>query len=171
MDRLSAPKKLSIARRYLSGLSYDEIVAKTGVSKGTVSNIVNELKAGNFPETADAAEQIELLRELSLELKRAKLTPGQCAAGLMILTRIRECGLEPADIDRWPLILKALANEDEVREFLRQVYSIQEVQKRTGFNLDALDGKLHELERKAAELEPLIRKRDSYKKEVDELAK
>jgi transcriptional regulator with XRE-family HTH domain len=169
MHRLSAQKKLSVVRKYLSGLSYDEIAIKTGVSKGTVSNIVNELRAGTFPEAADAAEHIELLRDLSLDLKRAKLTPGQCAAGLIVLNRIRECGLEPADIDRWPMILRTIAGENEAQEFIRQVYSILEIQKRTGLGLDALDDRVHELEKKAAELEPLTRQRDTYKKQVKEL--
>ena len=41
-EKLSAKKKASVIRLYLSGLSYDEIAAKTGVSKGTVANIVAE---------------------------------------------------------------------------------------------------------------------------------
>ena len=106
MERLTAKKKLAVVRLYLSGLSYDEIAARSGVSKGTVANVVSELRAGVIPEAADVGEHIELLRELSLELKQSKLTPGQCAVGLILLTRISECGLDPADIDRWPMILK-----------------------------------------------------------------
>ena len=150
MERLSAKKKVTVIRQYLSGLSYDEIAAKCGVSKGTVANVVADLKAGRFPEAADAAEHIEQLRELSIDLKRSRLNPGQCATGLILLTRINECGLDPADIDRWPMILKSAGNEDEAQEFARLVYSIQEVQKRTGLSLEALDNKAHELERKAA---------------------
>jgi len=171
MERLSARKKLAIVRQYLSGLSYDEIAVKSGVSKGTVANVVTELKAGRFPEAADAAEHIEQLRELSLDLKRSKLTPGQCATGLILLTRINECGLDPADIDRWPLILKSTGSEDEAQEFVRLVYSIQEVQERAGLSLDALDNKVHELERKAADLEPMSGKLEDCKKKVAELTR
>lgn len=32
-------KKLAVVRQYLSGLSYDEIAAKSGISKGMVANI------------------------------------------------------------------------------------------------------------------------------------
>ena len=170
MDRLSVRKKISVVRMYLSGLSYDEIATKSSVSKGTVANVIADLKAGRFPEAADVVEHIELLRELSLDLKRSKLTPGQCAMGLTVLNRISECGLDPADINRWPLILKSAGSDDEAQEFVRLVYSIQEVQKKTGLSLDDLDNKVHELERKAAELEPLTRERDSYKKQVVELA-
>lgn len=171
MERLSARKKLGIVRQYLSGSSYDEIAAKSGVSKGTVANVVAELKAGRFPEAADIVEQIEVLRELSFDLKRSKLTPEQCVTGLAVLSRINECGLTPADINRWPLILKLAGSEDEAQEFVRLVYSIQEVQKKTGLGLEDLDDKMHELERKAADLEPMSKQREDYRKQLAELTR
>jgi transposase len=169
MERLTAKKKLAVVRLYLSGLSYGEIAAKIGVSKGTVANVVTELKAGTIPEAADTGEHIELLRELSIDLKQSKLTPGQCAIGLMLLSRISECGLDPADIDRWPMILKAVRNDDDAKEFVRLIYSIQEVQQRTGLSIEALDKKVHELEKKAADLEPASNKLKDSKKELAEL--
>jgi len=77
----------------------------------------------------------------------------------------------PADIDRWPLILKSVGNEDEAQEFVRLVYSIQEVQKRTGLSLEALDNKARELERKTTDLEPMVKKREDYRKQVAELTR
>jgi predicted nucleic acid-binding Zn-ribbon protein len=171
MERLTPKKKLAVVRLYLSGLSYGEIAAKIGVSKGTVANVVTELKAGTIPEAADIGEHIELLRELSIDLKQSNLTPGQCAIGLMLLSRISECGLDPADIDRWPMILKAVRNEDDAKEFVRLIYSIQEVQQRSGLNIEALDKKVHELEKKATDLEPLTEKLKDSKNELTELAK
>jgi transposase len=171
MERLTAKKKLTVIRLYFSGLSYDEIAAKCGVSKGTVANVVTELKAGTVPEAADVAEHIDLLRELSIDLKQSKLTPAQCAVGLILLTRISECGLDPADINRWPMILKAVPNEDDAGEFVRLIYSIQEVQKRSGLGIEALDKKVHELEKKAADLEPVSDKLKDSKKELAELTK
>ena len=171
MERLSARKKAAIVRQYLSGLSYDEIAAKSGVSKGTVANVIADLKAGRFPEAADVGEHVELLRELSLDLKRSKLTPEQCTTGLIVLTRINECGLDPADIGRWPLILKSAGTEDGAQELVRLVYSIQEVQSRTGLSLEDLDDKVHELERKAADLEPMSKQHEDYRKQLAELTK
>ena len=49
MEKLSYRKQVMIVRMYLNGLSYDEIAAKVGVSKGTVANVIAELKAGRFP--------------------------------------------------------------------------------------------------------------------------
>lgn len=169
MERLSAKKKDAIIRLYFSGLSYDEIAARVGVSKGTVFNVIAELKAGKFPEAADAGEQIELLRELSIELKRTKLTPGQCSVGLAVLNRINEVGLEVKDIDRWPLILKSIGDENQVQEFVRLVYSIQDVQKRTGLSMAELDDEVHELERKAADLESIACRYEDYQKQIAEM--
>jgi predicted nucleic acid-binding Zn-ribbon protein len=171
MERLTAKKKLAVVRLYLSGLSYDEIAAKSGVSKGTVANVATELKAGMIPEAADVGEYIELLRELSFDLKRSELTPGQCAVGLILLKQVSECGLDPADINRWPMILKSVRNEDDINEFVRLIYSIQEVQQRSGLSLEALDSKVHELEKKAADLEPVSDKLEDCKKQLIELTR
>jgi len=171
MERLTAKKRLSVLMSYFRGLSYDEIAAKAGVSKGTVANIIADLRAGSFPEAGDVDDQIELLRDLSLDLRRSNLSPGQCAAGLILLNRINECGLDPADIDRWPMILKSVPNQEDAKEFVRLAYSIQEVQKRTGLDLEALDNKVRELERKAADLEPISNKMKERRKELAELTK
>lgn len=171
MEKLTAKKRLTVVRLYLSGLSYGEVAAKSGVSKGTVANVVTELKAGMVAEAADVGEQIELLRDLSLDLKRLRLSPGQCATGLIILNRINELGLDPTDIDRWPMILKAVRNEDDAKEFVRLIYSIQEVQQRSGLSIEALDDKVRELEKKAADLEPVLDKLKDSKKELAKLTK
>lgn len=171
MERLTPRKKLTAVKLYLSGLSYDEIASRTGVSKGTVANVAADLKAGSFPEAADVGEHIELLRDLSVDLKRSRLSPGQCAVGLLLLNRITECGLDPADIDRWPMILKLVPSEDDAKEFVHLIYSIQQVEQRTGLDLEALSNEVHELETKAADLAPVSDKVKACQKQLAELTK
>ena len=171
MEKITPRKKLTVVKLYLSGLSYDEIVSKVGVSKGTVANVVAELKAGSFPEAADVGEHIEILRELSIDLKRSRLGPGQCATGLILLNRINELGLELADIDRWPMILKSVPSEGDAKEFVRLVYSIQDIQQRSGLSLEALDSKVRELERKATDLEPMSDKLKDCQKQLADLTR
>ncbi|MFC2004254.1 hypothetical protein ACFLUK_01750 [Chloroflexota bacterium] len=170
MEKLSVRKRGAIVRDYLSGLPYREIAARQHVSIGAVTGVVADLKEGRFPEAGAIAEDIEQLKELSVDLKKANLTPGQCALGFMVMARIKECGLEPSDIDRWPLILKSVANEDEAQRFVKMVYDIQEVEKRTGLDLDALDNKARELERKAADLEPVSERLKESEKQLAKLA-
>ncbi len=56
MQKLSLKKQLTIVRLYLSGLSYQEINAKAGVSKGTVANVVADLRAGRILDTIVAGK-------------------------------------------------------------------------------------------------------------------
>lgn len=171
MEKLSATKRSAIVRDYLSALPYSEIATKQHVSTGTVANVVADLKAGRFPEAGEIGEHIEQLKELSLDLKRANLTPGRCALGLMVLTRLKECGLDPADIERWPLILKSVKSDDEAEQFVKLIYGIQEVQRRTGLSLDALQDKAHDLEKKVTELQAMSEKAGDCKKQVAELTR
>ena len=110
-----------------------------------------------------------MLRELSADLKQSKLTPGQCIIGAAVLNRINECGLDLADIDRWPLILKSTGNADQVPEFIRLVYDIQNVMKKTGMSLEDLHDNVQALEQKAAKLEPIAKQCEDTKKQVVEL--
>ena len=68
MEKLSLKKKLLIIRLYTEGLSYGDIANKAGVGKGTVANVITELKTGRFPEFGDLPEQLELIRELAVDL-------------------------------------------------------------------------------------------------------
>ena len=171
MEKTTAAKKLQIIQSYLAALSYDVIAAQCEVSKGTVANIVSDFRAGQFPETAGVTDQIDLLRGLSQNLKRQGLTLGECSVGLLVLHRIRECGLEPADMERWPRILKSITDENEIEKFIRLVYSLEEAQQRTGLDPEALLDKVRDMEQKAAELEPLAQQVEDDRKEISGLAR
>ncbi len=169
MEKITTKKKLTIVKQYLSGLPYGEIAADNGVSKGTVANVVSDLKSRRIPEAADVAEQIEALRELSLDLRRSTLTPGQCTVGLAVLNRINECGLDASDINRWPLILRAASSPEEAQELISTIYRIEEVRKKAGLSLEELDKKVHELEKKAVDLESVARQCEEFEKRLAEL--
>ena len=171
MEKLSAKKKLTVVKLYLSGLSYNEISVKTGISKGAISGIITELKGGGFAEFADLADQVEVLRDLSLDLKHSGQTPGQCAVGLAALNRIHECGLEVADIKRWSGIIKMAGGDDTAKAFIDMVYRIQDAQEETGLTIDEIDNKFQELQNKLAELQPTLTELDEKKDEIAELEK
>lgn len=160
MQKLSLRKQLVVVRLYLGGLSYDEIAAKADVSKGTVANIISELKAGRFPEASNVSEQLELLRELAVDLRRYKLTPGRAAAGVAAFSHLQEFGLESTDIERWAALCHALTPESEAQAFARAALTLEEVRKRTGLSVDALDKKVHNLGQAAGDLEPLAQQAD-----------
>ena len=112
MDELTQKKRLQVVYLYFTGLSFDQIAVKTSISKGSVGNIISELKAGIFPEISDVNDQIETLRELSVDLAKLKLTAGKASLGIAVLKRIYELNLDPGDIERWPLLLNCCATTD-----------------------------------------------------------
>ncbi len=158
MDKLSRAKQVAVVRLYLSGLSHDQIAAKTGVSKGSVANVVAEVRAGRFPEANGLSEQVEALRELAIDLGRSKLTPSQAAAGMTVLSRLQSLGVEPGEIERWSVMCRQLAPQGAQPDaFVRVALALDEVRRRTGLEPEALENKVLGLEKSLARLEPATR--------------
>jgi len=165
-------KQLTIVRLYLNGLSYQEINAKAGVSKGTVANVVADLRAGRILDAQDPVEQLELLRELAIDMRRLKITPAHALAGIAIFSHLQELGIEPAEIQRWAAMCRHLAAEEtEAQTFVRAALYMEELHERTGLTADALEAKAHSLEEEVARLEPLAQELKGCEQQLEELEK
>lgn len=135
MQKLSLRKQLTIVRLYLGGFSYDEIAAKTGVSKGTIANVVADFKAGRILDVQVPADQLDLLRELAVDLRRLKLTPDQALVGVATLSHLQELGIEPGDIQHWAAMCREMsATETEAQAFMQAALALDEVRVRTGLS-------------------------------------
>ncbi len=156
MHKVSPGKQLSVVRHYLSGLSYDDIAALCGVAKGTVANIISDLKVGRVPEAQAPAEQLDLLRELASDLHRCHLTAGQAVAGIAVVAHLKDLGIEPGDVGRWASMCRDLATQKaEVSDFVNAALALYELKQRTGLSLEALESKAQSLGQEVARLEPL----------------
>ena len=172
MQKLSLRKRSSIVKLYLSGLSYGEIAARAEVGKGTVANVVADLKAGRILDAQEPAEQLELLRELAIDLRRLKLTPGQAVAGLTALSRLQDLGIEQGDVERWAAMCRSLAQEEpEAQVFVRAALTLEEIRKRTGISPEALEEKGRRLEEEVARLESRALELKGCQRELKELQK
>ena len=169
MELLTMKKRLQVVHLYFSGLSFDQIAAKSGVSKGSITNIINELKAGNFPEAADVVDQIQMLRDLAIDLNKLKIAAGQSAVGIAVLKRIYELGLDPADMERWPLLLNSIKTQDDAQELIEAAYTVRGIQQESGLSLPALEDKINQLGDKTKELETVTAKLAETKNEVKDL--
>ena len=170
MEKLSLKKKLVVIKLYLEGLSYDEIAAKTHVGKGTVSNIVAELKAGVFPEYGDLSEQLDLLRELAVELKRTRLTAVQSAVGVAVLSRLQGLDVEPGDIEALSDLCNTLNNDGiDIQHFIKAALSFEAERERTGLGVEELEARVKELQKSADRLEPLADLAAARQAQLEEL--
>jgi len=172
MEKLSLKKKLLIIRLYTEGLSYNEIAIKAGVGKGTVSNVITELKSGRFPEFGDLPEQLDLIRELAIDLRRARLTPVQAAVGVSVLFRLQDLGVEPGEIEGLSALYPTLTTEGtDLQSFIRVALSLEEARKRTGLGVDELEMKVKDLEESASQLEPLAKEAAEREEQLTDLDK
>jgi len=170
MQQLSMKKKLDVVRLYLNGLSYSEIAAKVRVGKGTVANVVAELKAGQIPSAQEPAEQIELLREVAVDLQRLKMTGGQAIVGLAAFSHLNKLGLEPAQVQNWATMCMRLPGEEtKAQEFVRAAMYLEELRKSCGLTVDALEQKVRSLREEAEHLGPVTREVKARQRQLEEL--
>jgi hypothetical protein len=170
MQEISLKKKLNVIKLYLEGLPYDEIAARGNISKGTVANVISELKAGRFPEYSDLSEQLELLRELAVDLRKSKITVIQAVLGSSMFSRLQELGIEPLEIESLSDICRTLNKEGmEVQPFLNAARALEEERKRSGLSVEDLEMKVKDLEETAIRLEPLKREVKDYETQLTDL--
>lgn len=164
-----SPKKKLIIKLYLSGLSYSEIETKACVSKGSVANVISDLKAGLFPEAEAPPEQLEMLRELATDLHHLKLTPAQAGTGLAALAHLNELGIEPGNIQKWAAMCKQLASEHtDTHTFVKSALYLEELRNNTGLTPQALEEKGHSLQQEIATMEASAAELKGYPEQLEQ---
>ena len=170
MEKLSIRKRLNIIRLFFSGLSYREIATKVGASVGAVTNVIADLRAGNYPEVGDVSEQVDMLRELSAEVRKSRLTVGEAVTGITIVSNLKELGLEPGDIPKYVSLCKMLTPGGvEAQALVKAAMDYREVLQRTGLSVDEMERKVRSLEEASSQLEPMARKALDLQGELEEL--
>ena len=170
MFELTTNKRMKVIILYLQGYSYNEIVKKTGVSKGTVFNIISDLKSGLFPEISSIPEEIEQLRDVATSLKRSKLSPVEANIGLSVLERLNIIGIEPSEVEKCQTLLQALSSPDkDLPSMARSILAIEEAKQKTGLTLEELEEKVTSLRREAEQLAPISEEIETKKKELTSL--
>jgi DNA-binding MarR family transcriptional regulator len=84
MREISRAKNLEVAQYYILGYTYSDIENRTGVSHGSVVNIVKELEDGKLAIPGTSFDQVNDLRQLSFSLRKEGLAPPQALLGLLL---------------------------------------------------------------------------------------
>lgn len=109
MKEISHRKRVAVIKLYLDGCPYDEIGRRTDVSKGSVANIASELRKGLYPGFEDISDQVGLIRELAVDMKRGNISIWQARAGASLFLRLLDLGVEPEDLERWVKLCQEIA--------------------------------------------------------------
>ncbi len=145
---LSTKKKLEIIHLYFHGLGYDEIARSTGTSKGSVHNVVKDLREGRFPAVA-RAEEVDLLRDLAVSLRKLGVDAYRAMVGLACYGRLKELRVEPAQLsDLIRLLLDLKPDDVSVQVFIAAALRLHRLTEETGRDFQRLVGEAEDLEAK-----------------------
>jgi hypothetical protein len=83
-----------------------EIEEETGVSHGSIANIVREIEQGKLTIPSIPFDQVNDLRQLSFDLRKKGLEPSQALLGLSLFERLRALDISPEHLSRWSELTK-----------------------------------------------------------------
>ena len=89
MRPITFEAKMEALEFYLEGFSTNDIVAKTGISKGAVISIFKDAREGRFPHL-ELEDRIDELHSLSLRLRKEGLDLTQARLGFTFLKTLRD---------------------------------------------------------------------------------
>ena len=137
---ITREKRIEVSCLYILGNSYREIEELTGVSHGSIVNIVKELQEGRLCVEGLAAEQVEDLRQLAAELKSTGLKPAQSMNGIKFYERITGLGITPEDIEAWSQLIGQTRHLDPIttRELIDGAQRLLELEQSQGKTLEAV---------------------------------
>jgi DNA repair exonuclease SbcCD ATPase subunit len=169
MKEISRVKKLEVAQYYILGYPYSDIENRSGVSHGSIVNIVKELEYGKLTIPGTSFDQANDLRQLSFDLKKKGLEPSQALLGLLLFDRLRVLEITPEFVDKWSQLAKKLLPVDfPVKDFIEAALRLDELEKGEGKPFATLAAEYVRLEEGVAKLKLEV---DSLVKNEEELIK
>ncbi len=133
MAEISHENRLEVAMLYLRGNTYKEIETKTGLSHGSISNIVNKLLSGQLVIPGVPSDEVSDLHQLSVDLKKKGLEPSQALLGLTLFKKFNELGIEPTQFDQWSKLVKVFAPDDfPAKDFFEAALNLHKLEEAEG---------------------------------------
>jgi chromosome segregation ATPase len=167
MRQITRAKKLEVAHYYILGHPYSDIVNRSGVSHGSVVNIVRELECGKLAIPGTPFDQVNDLRQLSLELKKKGLEPSQALLGVLLFDRLRVLGITPDVLEKWSELARKLLPVDfPAKDFLEAALRLDELEKSEGKPFATLATEYVRLKEGADELKAVVRSLTNTKEEL-----
>jgi DNA repair exonuclease SbcCD ATPase subunit len=176
MQQISTVKRQEVVQQYILGNSYERIAEITGVSHGTVANIIREVDNGELAVPGASSDQINDLRQLSLDLRKKNLELSHAVLGLLLFERLRSLGISLELADRWSELSKRFAPTDFPSErFFAVALRLHELENSAGKPFEDLTEEYRRLqegsERLAKEINSLKEKKLQLSKEIAPLSK
>lgn len=167
MKTLKQTKKNQVIDLFLQGYSYDVIAAKTGVSKGAISDIVSQYREGELPPTVTQNNNLDKLRQLAVELQKNGMTITQLKPALKVQAKLQAMGATPDDFEHWLETCQELANTDaKASDFIKAATEMAELQTYTGLSNTQLVQRYQEKHTEILKLEKDIKSAQDHLKDM-----
>ncbi len=181
MRQITFKAKMETIELYLEGLSTNEIVAKTGISKGAVIAILQDARAGKFPEL-ELKDRVDEFHNLSVRLRKEGLELPEAKLGFTFLKRLRDLNVEPDKVKQWIEFCSEISPSPP-EGFIPAAMELLQIEKETGkshteiasevrelSNLrDKLVGEVEDLQSQEAKAKELKSQIDESEKRVQKL--
>ena len=176
MKELSREKRQEVVQHYILGCSYEEITRETGVSHGTVANIIREVDNGQLAIPGSTFDQVNDLRQLSLDLKKKNIEPSQAQLGLLLFEKFRALGITPEMIDKWAELTKRFTPVDfPAEEFFGIALRLHELEKTEGKPFEVLTEeykkKQEDMGKVSKDVDSLLKTKSQLSGEIGPLSK
>jgi myosin heavy subunit len=167
MRELAAQQKNMVIKMFLEGYSYDEIASKLGVAKGSITNVVEEIRTGSLPLPNEIAGYVDELRKIAVDMKKNNTNVSALMPYLMIHNKLKSMGISNHQIEPWIDIYRQIASEDVPnRQFVEAALELARLTSKTGMSYESL---ISDYTKKSEELGSTQAEIDRCKKRVDEL--
>jgi DNA-binding XRE family transcriptional regulator len=139
MRELSPQQKNMVIKMFLEGYSYDEIANKFGVAKGSITNIVEEVRTGSLSLPSDIARYVDDLRKIAVDMKKSNTNISELLPCLTIHSKLKSMGIRDHQIDSWLDICRQIASEDvSNRQFAKTALELARLMSKTGMSYESL---------------------------------
>ena len=188
MKEITRTKRLEVAHYYLLGSTYREIEEETGISHGSIVNIVSEIENGDLIIPGTSFDQVSDLRQLSFDLKKSTLKPSQALFGITFLKKLQDLQITPEHLEAWSSLVKKLLPPDfpaeEYFDSARRLHDLEisqgksfetitEVYKSHCQQIEKLKGEVDSLSKAKSqmsnEIKPLSSQLEALKREKERL--
>ncbi|MFH1663174.1 MAG: hypothetical protein ABH934_04580 [Chloroflexota bacterium] len=183
MNELSLSIRRRVIKLFFEGLAYDDIVLKLGISHGSVVNIIQEFREGDFSLTQNINEYIDTLRKLAVDIRKSDTSTTEVLCCLNIYNKVRKMGVANEQVDTWLDVTREVASgSNSGKEFASAALDLARLSSENGLSYSesvskCKDGydylvKLREnIVNANRELEKINQDKEQLKQELDTLKK
>ena len=129
MRQLTFGAKMEALELYLQGLSANDIVTQTGISKGAVISILKDARDGKFPDLR-LKDRVDELHNLSARLRKEGLDLAQAKLGFTLLKKLWDLNVEPGKLNDWIEFCSQIS-PDPPEGFIPAAMELFEIEKET----------------------------------------